>query len=498
MIEFPRDGTAGNGVEAEKTVDILLRLASSARMYRSPDGRLHAQVPVGDRLEMYGLKSAGFRDWLIDGYFSYRGEPASPWAIRRVVSVLEARARFDGRMPSVFIRVGHDGHSPHDGSTYFLDLGDSSGRAIHIKADGWSLIDRPDVHFRRPEGLLPLPPPATDGSINLLRPYVNLNDVDFRLMVAWLTAALRPVGPYPILVLQGEQGSSKSTLARILRLLIDPQVCPLLAEPKSTRDLLVTALNGWLLAYDNISAIPDWMSDALCQLVFGGGFSGRALYSNDERNVIHAQRPVMLNGIEDFVRRGDLRDRCVFLQLPPILSANRRAENEFWRSFEADYPRILGGVLDLIVGAVRALPSVHCPDLPRMADYARWGVALDNGLNSPSETFLAEYHANRLNATASELEDSAIGTAILVAVSRVRRWVGTPAALYEALTEIVGKKVAASAGWPKSPRSFSNELRRITPQLRLNGLSIDFERSHNGRRIVMTNTNFAQKSQYAD
>ena len=172
---------------------------------------------------------------------------------------------------------------------------------------------------------------------------------------------------------------------------------------------MVTALNGWLLAYDNLTTIPGWMSDVLCQLVFGGGFSGRALYSNDERSIIHAQRPVMVNGIEDFVRRGDLRDRCVFLQLPPILSANRRAENEFWRSFEADYPRILGGVLDLIVGALRALPSVHCPDLPRMADYARWGVALGRGLSSPSETFLAEYNTNRKNATATELEDSRRG-----------------------------------------------------------------------------------------
>jgi hypothetical protein len=83
-LEFPRDRIADNGVDAEKTVDVLLRLASSAQMYRSSDGRLHAQVPVGDPLEMYRLKSAGFRDWLIDGYFSGRGQPASPWAIRRV------------------------------------------------------------------------------------------------------------------------------------------------------------------------------------------------------------------------------------------------------------------------------------------------------------------------------------------------------------------------------------------------------------------------------
>ena len=51
---------------------------------------------------------------------------------------------------------------------------------------------------------------------SLLRSYVNLAEPDFRLMIGWLTAALRPVGPYPVLVLNGEQASGKSTLARIL------------------------------------------------------------------------------------------------------------------------------------------------------------------------------------------------------------------------------------------------------------------------------------------
>ena len=280
---------------------------------------------------------------------------------------------------------------PRDGdgnvSTYFLDLGDPSGRAIQIRVDGWTVVDRPDVHFRRPAGLLPLPLPSRDGSIDLLRPYVNLANGDFRLLVAWLTAALRPVGPYPILAIHGEQGSAKSTLARILRLLIDPQSSPLLLQPKSTRDLMATAVNGWLLAYDNISAIPNWLSDSLCQLVFGGGFAARALFSNDDRSDIHAQRPVILNGIEEFVRRGDLTDRTVFLHLPPILPTARRAEDEFWSSFHADYPRILGGVLDAVVGGLRVLPSVSLPELPRMADYAKWGEAVGQGLGwAPSRS----------------------------------------------------------------------------------------------------------------
>ena len=134
--------------------------------------------------------------------------------------------------------------------TYFMDLGDSSGRAVAICDDGWRIVGRPGVHFRRPEGLLTMGAPVPGGSIELLRPYVNLDDANFRLMIGWLTAVLRPVGPYPVLVLNGEQAAGKSTLTRILRMLIDPQACPSLALPKSTHDLMATAVHGWLPFYN--------------------------------------------------------------------------------------------------------------------------------------------------------------------------------------------------------------------------------------------------------
>ena len=322
MIDSPVvEGEAGSAQGTEAPLDALLRLASGARLYRSADGGLHARVAIGGRYEIYGLRSGGFRDWLVDAYFAERRQPPSAWLISRVMSVLEARGRFDGGTPAVSIRVGRG--SDADGSVYFLDLGDSTGAAVKISATGWQVVDRPEVQFKRPAGQLPLPLPGRDGSIELLRPFVNVSEEDFRLLVAWLTSALRPVGPYPILSIHGEQGSAKSTLARVLRMLIDPQDCPLLAEPSSTRDLISTALGGWLLAFDNLSAIPDWLSDSLCRIVFGGGHAGRSLYSNDERVVIQAQRPVILNGIEDFVRKSDLVDRTVFLHLPMIVQGHR-------------------------------------------------------------------------------------------------------------------------------------------------------------------------------
>jgi hypothetical protein len=50
-----------------------------------------------------------------------------------------------------------------------------------------------------------------------------------------------------------------------------PQSSAVLAEPRSARDLMVTSVSGWLLAYDNISVLPRWLSDSLCRLATGGG-----------------------------------------------------------------------------------------------------------------------------------------------------------------------------------------------------------------------------------
>jgi hypothetical protein len=330
-----------------------------------------------------------------------------------------------------------------------------------------------------------LPMPVRDGSIELLRRYVNLTEPDFRLLITWLTAALLPVGPHPVLVLQGEQGSAKSTLAKVLRLLIDPQACPLLALPKSTRDLVATVVNGWLLAYDNISTIPIWLSDSLCQLVFGLGFASRTLFTNDERSVVHARRPVILNGIEDFVTRGDLRDRSVFLHLPRIAPSVRLAESEFWQAFRGDYPRILGGVLDGIVAGLSKLPSVRLAESPRMADYARWGEAFARGVGWGDGTFLTSYSDNRKDATDAILDDSPLAI-VLLHVARIRPiWTTSPVEMHAALTSMVDKKVAASARWPKTLRAFSNQLRAIAPLLRLQGCSITFNRKHAGRSITV-------------
>jgi hypothetical protein len=294
------------------------------------------RLDISGHRETWPIRAKGFRRWLARRFYeATRGAPSSE-ALQSALNVIEAKAHFDAPERIVHIRVGG-----LDGRLY-LDLCDTTWRAVEIDSTGWRVIDNPPVRFRRAAGMQPLPMPVPGGSIELLGSFLNVQtDTDFVLVVAWALAVLRNRGPYPVIVLSGEQGSAKSTFSAILRALLDPNTAPLRALPREDRDLFIAASNGHVLAFDNVSGLPAWISDTLCRLSTGGGFAVRQLYSDQEEVLFDAARPVILNGIEDIVTRPDLADRAVFLTLEPIPEESRRPEAELWATFEAQRARIL-------------------------------------------------------------------------------------------------------------------------------------------------------------
>ena len=193
--------------------------------------------------------------------------------LQDALGVLEAKAQFEGSTHIVHTRV-----AGHNGNTY-LDLCDKDWNVIKITEDGWKLTKTPPVKFRRAGGMLPLPIPVRGGSLDQLKSLLNHGDEhNWVLIVAWIVAALHPEGPYPVLLIIGEHGAAKSTQALLLKLTVDPSTAPLRSPPGNERDLVIAARNGRIIALDNLSSIPPWLSDALCRLATGGGLATRPSY----------------------------------------------------------------------------------------------------------------------------------------------------------------------------------------------------------------------------
>ena len=457
------DGPAEPDGPAKTDVKRLIAIATGdVLLFHSPDPKPYAEVPAGEHREIHPLAGPAFRNWIIGGFYDQTGRTPKAETLRSAMSVLELLA---GRGPAerVHVRMAEvpDPDDP-DNPTYFLDLANEDWQAVRITRAGWEVVDRPPVRFRRPGGMLPLPAPEPGGSLDDLRGFVNLPDDDAWLMyLAVLTAHARPRGPYPILALGGEQGAAKSSTARVTRRMIDPHVCTLRTPPKDERDLMIAATNSGMLGFDNVSFLPDWLSDGLCRIATGGGLGTRVLYSDGEEIFFDVQRPIILNGIEDVATRGDLLDRCVILGLPEISAAQRREEAKFWRDFEAAHPRLLGALLDAVAATLATLPGTQLDGLPRMADFGRWGEAGSRARGGAPGAFLAAYEKNREEATEIALESSPVASAVRVLMAGHSPWTGTAADLLGDLGNLVEPGLRRSASWPKSPRGMAGALKRV-------------------------------------
>lgn len=432
---------------------ILEEFYDDAGLFCTPDGTVYAHARAQNHRETWPILSRGFRRWLNNWvYQRYERVPKSE-DLKEIIAVLEARACASGSVRPVFMRVAE-----HDGNIY-VDLADRAWRAVEITPDGWRVIDAPPVRFRRAAGMRPLPVPERGGSIDLLRRFLNVgSDNDFRLAVAWVLAALSGRGPYPVLALAGEQGSAKSTAAAVLRALTDPNSAPIRSLPREERDLFIAATNSHVLAFDNVSGLPSWLSDALCRLSTGGGWACRQLYTDNDEVLFDGTRPAVLNGIEDFISRPDLADRALFLTLTAIPEERRMPERTFWLAFERERSRILGALFDMVAHGLRELPKIHLESLPRLADFALWITACE-GVAWKRGAFLEAFEANRRGLVDTVLEADPVASAVRALMTTRDRWVGTASGLLGALAEHVDDATRRGKAWPATPRALSARLR---------------------------------------
>ena len=472
----PRDKPLRGPSQADRLVMLTVR---NTALFADED-EAFADLALGGHRETWPVKSKGFRRWLRRAFYVNEQKSPSAEAMQQAIATLEAIGVFDSARRRVFLRVGKADQR------LYIDLANDAWRAVEVDASGWRIVSDPSVRFRRGESMQALPDPEAGDradALAALREFCNVRrESDFPLVVAWLLAALRPEGPYPVLVLGGEQGTAKSTLCRLLRSLVDPSSMPLRSPPRNDRDVFIATRRAHVLAFDNVSGLPPWLSDALCRLATGGGYATRTLYTDDDETILDATRPIIVNGIGEIVTRADLADRAIHLTLEPIPETRRRLESDLLTDFEAWRPRILSALLDATSEGVQRLPTVRLERLPRMADFALWATACETAFWSEG-TFLEAYDANRAAANEVVIESSAIGTTLCELINRDGTFEGTASELLEAVNGLGSESQRKARGWPTAPNALARQLTRLAPSLREAGIEIDkYPRTAGSRR----------------
>jgi len=455
-----RAGTGSDGRTSDSQASRLVALANKHyRLLRGEDGRPYATQLDGPAIAQNLRGRDALRTGLAGLYYdTYAASPGGS-ALTDALTVLEGQAERTDPEP-VALRV-----APAGERTIVLDLGAVDGRCVLVGPSGWNILDRSPVLFRRSALTAPLPEPVRDGSLSPLRDLLNVDDSGFRLIVAWLVAALAPDIPHPILALVGEQGTAKSTAARLVVSLVDQSPAPLRTPPREMRSWAAAASASWVVALDNVSTIPDWFSDTLCKAVTGDGIVERALHTDDDINVLTFRRCVALTSIDAGRLAGDLSERLLTVELARIPSGSRRPDAEIAAVYESAKPSILGALLDVTVQVMAALPHVRLDELPRMADFARILAALDRAFGWDS---LADYRKAAAQATQVVLESDPVAEAIVALVGQGGAWRGTAGELLDRITP-----ERRPRGWPQTPHAMAGALKRVAPALRANGISVE-------------------------
>jgi len=405
-------------------------------------------------------------------YRQQEGTTPNSAALADALTALEGEALEASPTP-VHLRVAE-----HDGGIV-VDLGRKDGCGVTVGANGWIVRDVSPVIFRRTPLTGELPIPERGGHIDLLRDLVNVSKDTWPLVLGWTIGAFFPNIPHPILMLGGEQGAGKTTTARNLVALIDPSPAPLRSQPRDPEAWAISAAGSWLVAVDNVSAIPGWLSDALCKAATGDGWVRRKLYTDGDLAVVAYRRVVALTSIDAGALRGDLGDRLLLADLESIPADRRRGEVELERLLAARRAHIFGAILDIVSGVLAKLPDVRLPAYPRMADFAHVLAALDE---LQIGRFLEHYLEQRERIAAEVLEADGVSAAIEDLV-KDSTWNGTARDLLQRITP----EGTRPQEWPASPRALIARLRSLVPALRQIGVhvSIPVKRSSKGRILTI-------------
>ncbi len=392
------DPNKDKGSAAEKIVSLVLQ--SDLELFPNQFNEPCITSP-GCGFVAYPLKSKRNDQILSKMYWDKYHKAPGAKAVKDAKGVLEGMALFEKVSPrSLNNRVGN-----HNGDIYY-DIGDDE-HVVHITPNGWNIEATSPILFQRYNHQKAQVIPIKEGDLKDFLKFVNVDKKESQLLLlVLLVVSFLPDTPRPILTLNGAPGSSKSTLLKFFREFIDPSSVPLVTPPNSITELAQLASHNYSVYFDNLSVLPVWLSDSLCRLVTGDGYSKRELYTDDDDILYSHKRAIGICGINQVANKPDLLDRCVIVTLDLISDTNRREESELWSAFNEGKSRILGAIFDCLVYAIRIAPTLTISSKPRLADSFRYELALALFLGYTEQDLISAHSLNAQNQHNEAIEAS--------------------------------------------------------------------------------------------
>jgi hypothetical protein len=444
--------------EKEDTLQLVSK--NCLQFFLDQYGSPCAAVRLCDHVETMAMNDKRFRNWVCKTKYDATNTFLGSETLVSVLNVLKAKAEFENNTRNLYLRVAG---SDNESFMIYYDLTNSKWEVVKITSHGWS-IEKSPILFRRysnqlmqPYPLMQYPSDISDQFLQLL----NVKNEDNKLLLkCYIISLFIPEIPKPILMLHGEQGSAKSTLLELIKMLVDPSIIRTLSFSRNNDELVQKLSHNYISYFDNVSDIRNWISDQLCRAVTGSGISKRELYTDDDDIIYNFRRCIGFNGINLAATKADLLDRGLIIQLERIPEEQRRTIEDIWKEFEKIRPLLLGYIFDILVNVMKKKSEggIKMKSHPRMADFAEVAEITSRNMGNIENKFLEAYHRNIGLQTEQALESSPVAATIIEFMNSRTEWTGTTTELLnelEQVAEILKIKTKNNKEWPSAPNRLS-------------------------------------------
>ncbi len=385
----------------------------------------------------------------------------------------------------------------------YLDLGKPDWSILKISKNSIETLSSDVIMFRRYAAMAEMPIDLS-GEKEDLENYLNLVNLknedpekerENKLLYSVLLGTMMIPGfPHPIILVNGPQGSAKSSFSRSIRIIIDPSAVPLLSIPNKIENLVQTLSHNYAAFFDNVDAISDGYSDVFCRASTGEGIIKRQLYSDEEDIIFRYQRCVLLNGINISTTRSDFIDRSIQFELETIGPTQRKTENEIIQELENLTPKVGGYLVKIIQKALiihQYISKQLIGRLPRMADFAIWGEAVSRALGYQPLEFFNAYTARISDLSKSVISENVVAQELIDYLdknddfSEEKTLEITPSDLFNTLVERIKARGAdpKASRFPGNAIQLSRKLNILKPNFETIGIKIEI-----GRELVKGKT----------
>ncbi|HSF51270.1 MAG TPA: bifunctional DNA primase/polymerase, partial [Nitrososphaeraceae archaeon] len=502
IIDKKFETNKNNKKEKEEEIDILSLIKEDycIALFVDQFNKPYIAIKIKEHVEILGIDNQRFKNWLFKVFYKNTGDLSSE-QVENVIKVLKSDAEFNENRKKLELRVAK---AVMDDYTFYYDLTNSNWSTVKITSQGWSIENNPPILFRRYSNHLPQVIPMrvlekNENEYNVLDKFVdllNVKDEDNKLLLkCYVISLFIPGIAKPILMLHGEQGSAKSTLQELIKMLVDPSIVRTLTFPRDINELVQQLSHNYVAYFDNVSVIKEWISDTLCRGSTGSGFSKRQLYTDDDDIIYNFKRCIGINGINLGATKADLLDRGIIIQLERIPKERRRKLEDIWKEFESLRPQLLGYIFDILVKVlqIKQKSGITIPNgLNRMADFEEYAEIIARCMGYPEGEFLRVYQDNIDVQIDEAIQASPLSMAVVELMDNKEdndaEWNGTATELYIKLNEIAEATLKINIQkikfWPKSANHLSRRLTEVKTNLREKSIVIERYKDEKGYRKI--------------